>query len=348
MKEELVTVVVPVYQAEKYLNRCVTSIVNQTYRNLEIILVDDGSPDSCPQQCDRWAGKDRRIKVIHKQNQGSGLARNTGIEHATGAYICFFNSDDYIAPDTIALAFDLAQKESADTVIFGLAAVDTDGTVRPTYLPKTQKSAYAGEAVRAQLLPAMIGADPETGESAGLPLSACCQLISMDLIRRTQWRFVSEREIISEDIYSIIALYAHVQKAAVLPRILYYYCENLTSLSHSYRTDRYEQTKKFYIELIALCKNCGYSAAAKRRCEALFLGGVISDVKQETAHRGFAAALPRLRAIIDDELLQKTLRSQKNGKTGIQRRILFWALRHKQYTMCYALLAAKNAAGKRL
>ena len=96
MSSPLVTIVVPIYNVEKYLTRCVDSIINQTYQNLEIILVDDGSPDNCPRICDEYAKKDHRIKVIHKINAGLGMARNTGIENATGKYICFFDSDDYI------------------------------------------------------------------------------------------------------------------------------------------------------------------------------------------------------------------------------------------------------------
>ena len=95
--EALISVIVPVYKVEKYLDQCINSIVNQTYRNLEVILVDDGSPDGCPQLCDAWAKKDSRISVIHKENQGIGMARNTGMDHASGAYICFFDSDDFIS-----------------------------------------------------------------------------------------------------------------------------------------------------------------------------------------------------------------------------------------------------------
>ena len=96
---DLISVIVPVYKVEKYLDRCVGSIVDQTYKNLEIILVDDGSPDSCPQMCDQWAQKDQRIKVIHKQNGGLSDARNAGMKIATGEYISFVDSDDWIHPD---------------------------------------------------------------------------------------------------------------------------------------------------------------------------------------------------------------------------------------------------------
>lgn len=99
MSNPLVSVVVPVYKVEKYLDKCVESIVGQTYENLEIILVDDGSPDNCPAMCDEWAERDNRIKVIHKENGGVSSARNAGIDAATGELIGFVDSDDWLEPD---------------------------------------------------------------------------------------------------------------------------------------------------------------------------------------------------------------------------------------------------------
>ena len=95
MIDKLVSIVLPIYNVEKYLDRCIKSIVEQTYQNLEIILVDDGSPDNCPQICEKWRNLDSRVKVIYKDNAGLGMARNTGIENATREYICFFDSDHY-------------------------------------------------------------------------------------------------------------------------------------------------------------------------------------------------------------------------------------------------------------
>lgn len=99
--KRLISIIVPVYKVEQYLDRCVESLVRQTYSNIEIILVDDGSPDNCPQMCDRWAEKDNRIIVIHKKNGGLSDARNTGINRARGDYILFVDSDDYIVEDAV-------------------------------------------------------------------------------------------------------------------------------------------------------------------------------------------------------------------------------------------------------
>jgi len=95
---QLISVIVPVYIVEPYLDRCVQSIVNQTYKNLEIILVDDGSPDNSPAMCDAWAEKDSRIRVIHKENGGVSSARNAGLDMATGSYITFVDADDWLEP----------------------------------------------------------------------------------------------------------------------------------------------------------------------------------------------------------------------------------------------------------
>ena len=102
---ELISIIVPVYKVEKYLDKCVESIVEQTYKNLEIILVDDGSPDNCSAMCDEWAQKDSRIKVIHKENGGLSSARNAGLDACTGEYIYFLDSDDYIADNCIETLF---------------------------------------------------------------------------------------------------------------------------------------------------------------------------------------------------------------------------------------------------
>ncbi len=116
-KQPLISVVVPVYNVEKYIHKCVDSIINQTYKNLEIILVDDGSPDNCPKICDEFAKNDKRIKVIHKQNGGLSDARNVGIEVAKGKYITFIDSDDYIETNYVELLYNTINDDKSDISI---------------------------------------------------------------------------------------------------------------------------------------------------------------------------------------------------------------------------------------
>lgn len=128
MEQPLISVIVPVYKVEPYLDKCVSSIVNQTYKNLEIILVDDGSPDNCPAMCDAWAEKDNRIRVIHQKNQGGGAARNAGLDFASGGLIAFVDSDDYIAPDMYAHLYELL-KAGADIAECSYVEVAGDDAV---------------------------------------------------------------------------------------------------------------------------------------------------------------------------------------------------------------------------
>ena len=117
MTAPLVSIIIPIYKVEPYLRRCLDSIVNQSYTNLEIILVDDGSPDNCPQICNEYAAKDNRIAVIHKENGGLSDARNVGLDICKGEYISFVDSDDWVDEKYIEILLNLAIKENADIII---------------------------------------------------------------------------------------------------------------------------------------------------------------------------------------------------------------------------------------
>lgn len=135
MNEPLISVIVPVYKVEEYLDKCIKSILNQSYKNIEIILVDDGSPDNCPAMCDQWAEKDNRIKVIHKQNGGLSDARNAGISAASGEYITLVDSDDYVAVNFIELLYNAIMQNNAQMSV---------GSFVYVYDDKVQKRDFTG------------------------------------------------------------------------------------------------------------------------------------------------------------------------------------------------------------
>ena len=114
--KDLISVIIPVYKVEQYLDECINSVVNQSYKNLEIILVDDGSPDKCPKMCDGWAKRDNRIKVVHKQNGGLSSARNAGLDVANGDYFAFVDSDDVVTTKYLG---DMLQYADYDLVVSG-------------------------------------------------------------------------------------------------------------------------------------------------------------------------------------------------------------------------------------
>ncbi len=126
---DLVSIIVPIYNVEKYINKCIDSIINQTYSNLEIILVDDGSPDKCGEICDKYALLDKRIKVIHKTNGGLSDARNTGLDVATGDYIVFIDSDDYVDQNMISALHKEIIESKTDMVICNYQEVNEEGLI---------------------------------------------------------------------------------------------------------------------------------------------------------------------------------------------------------------------------
>ena len=129
MKKALVSVIVPIYMTEEYLDECVQSIVSQTYTNIEIILVDDDSLDGCPQKCDEWARKDHRIRVVHKPNGGVSSARNAGLDIAKGEYIAFVDSDDYITPDYVEVMCNRICDDDSVGIVSGMIYRLKDGKI---------------------------------------------------------------------------------------------------------------------------------------------------------------------------------------------------------------------------
>lgn len=343
MQTGLVSVVLPIYNVEKYLDRCLNSVVNQTYQNLEIILVDDQSPDNCPQLCEQWAQKDSRIKVVHKENAGLGMARNTGIENATGEYICFFDSDDYIEPDTVEKCYTMATQTQADVVSYGFYNVDSKGSVVSAHIPCCEKTIFSGNEILEEFLPDLLAADPQTGKAAELWLSACGALYSLELIRKTGWRFVSEREIISEDVYSLMEFYSHVKKAAVIKEAFYYYCENGSSLTHTYRPDRYGKLCHFYRVCMELCDKLGYSQRIRRRLDRVTLSYVIAALKQEaSAPRPLKDRAAAVRQMVKDSVMQQAVKHGKSQLDNKGRKILYFAVEHGLSGLCLLLSMLKK------
>lgn len=342
MEAGLVSVVLPIYNVEKYLDRCVESIVNQTYRNLEIILIDDGSLDGCPQKCDEWARKDERIKVIHKANAGLGYARNTGIENATGEYICFVDSDDYIALDTIEKAYHCAKENNVEVVLFGFNNVDKKGKTVNSIVPNVLKNVYRDEEILEYVLPNLIAPNTSTGEFTNLWMSVWGGLYSMKLIDRTDWRCVSEREIISEDVYSLLWLYKDVRGLAIISEALYFYCENDTSLTHTYKPDRFERIKYFYKACTDACDELGYTDKVKQRLSYPFISNTIAVMKMIfITDMTISDKKTAFRTICKDKQLHEIVENMDIGKEKATRKMLLFFLKHRMYGACELLVRLK-------
>lgn len=343
MKDFLVTVVLPIYNVEKYLDRCMESVTNQTYKNLEIIMVDDGATDSCPQKCDEWASKDERVKVIHKKNAGLGMARNTGIENATGDYIVFFDSDDYIANDAIEKAVKSVEKYDSELVIFGFSFVDVSGRVFKSVIPQCKKKSFTGEEIVSVVLPDLL-AQGEFGEDIkNLWVSAWVNMYSMNLINRIGWRFVSEREIISEDVYSLLDLYSKVETISIVEEALYYYCENAASLTRTYRSDRFEKINIFYDKCYQLICEKKYGDKVLQKLSYPYFANVIGALKLiMESDKKIKDKYLLVNNIVNNDKFQSIIKKLDLSHEKIKRKILIKAVKNKMTVLVMVLILLRN------
>jgi len=297
--------------------------------------------------CDAWAQKDARIRVIHKENAGAGLARNTGLEQAAGAYICFCDSDDYMAPVTVENALVHMKKHSAQVVVFGMCDEAPDGSVLKKTLPESAKVVYTGAAVQQVFLPDLIDNRHRDAEARNLHLSFCTCLLSAELVKRSGWKIVSERQYLSEDSYSLLQFYRHVEAVAVLPESNYHCCVNENSLSRSYREDQFLRFKQFYRDCQELAAVLKYDKEVQISISALFLSFSIGLMKQIAAS-GMDGAQKRkqLRKIVNDKVMHQAIADVSGRTYGKARAVLFWAIRHRYSLLCSLLLTAQNNVQK--
>lgn len=240
-----ISVIVPCYKVEAYLDRCLESILGQTLRDVEVILVDDCSPDRVPRMCDEWVRKDNRIKVVHnRHNMGLGLTRNEGIKVATGEYVAFVDSDDRVALDMYEKLYAQAIGENADAVLCCFNFVSKEGKITQRYDVR-EKTVFSGrEAVDAFLLD-MVGPLPEEKRDVKYMMSACHAIYRREILLHNFVQFLSERQVVSEDMIFDLDFYPHAQCVVYIPDCLYYYYENAGSLTHTFPAAKYAKFKDF-------------------------------------------------------------------------------------------------------
>lgn len=265
-----VSIIVPVYNVEKYLNRCVKSLQNQTLTDIEIILVDDESPDNCPYLCDQYALIDQRIKVVHKKNGGLGMACNSGISAATGEYVAFCDSDDWVDETMYQIMYDTAQEHLAEIVYTGLKRVSNDGEI--TSLNHFQeKRIFRGKNEIEGLMLDMISSEVSDPIERHIQMSAKCVLYKRDLLCDYNIRFESERAIISEDLFFNLDNMINAQCIIVLPNVFYNYYINEQSLTSKVRLDRFE--KNLYMRNILLNRyQFSHNEEFINRANRMFIG----------------------------------------------------------------------------
>lgn len=251
MDEVLISVVVPVYNVEHYLKKCVDSICHQTYRNLEIILVDDGSTDCSGSLCDEFATSDSRIRVIHKSNGGLSDARNAGMGLASGEWWMFVDSDDYIAPDTAETLLLAAVENHCEIAVCNMMRIYEDGKQEPFYCPVTEPTIWAGE---------------QRFETLRQP-SVCNKLFRADLFK--ELRFPKRKFYEDTFVYHVLAYRA--SRIALTGLSGYYYLSRRESiLGQPQFTDRYFDYVEAIHERAMFLFNHGVSRYGEEACLSLY------------------------------------------------------------------------------
>lgn len=257
-EQPLVSIIVPVYNVEKYLDRCVESILGQDYRNIEVLLIDDGSTDNSGDICDKYS-VDIRVKVIHQKNGGLSRARNTGLKNITGEYVAFVDSDDYISSQFISHALNQILVDKLDFIVFGYWEIRGGKLCEPAY----KKDNMIHESLSAESINIrnLLIADK-------IPNYACNKLYKSELWNGV--RFPEGRTY--EDMHAIARLLERNPKIGYLAENLYYYNRDnpssitspLGKLNSRFRYDRFKSVK----ERISLVNNLNLSNVIKR--ELLF------------------------------------------------------------------------------
>ena len=249
MDNALVTVIIPVYNVEKYLNKCLESVISQSYGNLQILLVDDGSTDKSGQLCDQLKETDKRIEVIHKENGGLGSAKNAGMEKADGRYMAFVDSDDWIDADHIRQMVDSMESTGADIVITGYKKCKNEqGPFKK--IPLIKSGCY-DDVLEEVLLP-MISVDETVPDDKFLPVGTPFKLYKTEIIKENGLLFANERECVSEDFFFNIDYLRRCARASIIEEYGYNYRYNGESISRKYNPSLTERTFRFYRNLEAV------------------------------------------------------------------------------------------------
>lgn len=217
MKLPLISIIIPVYKVEKYINKCLESVVNQSYNNIEIILIDDGSPDQCGEICDNYAKCDKRIRVVHKTNGGLSDARNTGLEICTGDYIGFVDGDDYISHDMYEKMLEYALQNDVDVVMCGAANVIYN---------KEQKNRYFEPYVlrdKTEIINNVL-AFPYDGAST----TVCNKLFKKEIFKNLKF----DKNVAYEDDYIVLKWINKTNSLGIMPDPFYKYVQRRDSITH--------------------------------------------------------------------------------------------------------------------
>ncbi len=303
-----ISVIIPIYKVEKYLQQCVDSIRNQTFQDIEIILVDDGSPDGCGKMCDAFALEDNRIKVIHKENGGLSSARNAGLMVAGGEYVSFIDSDDYTDLQMLEKMYQAAVQSNSDLIGCGFYEMNCDGEWK-IFHANLPSGVYNHETIVEEIVKNILGNDRKVGAKKCQGY-AWLNLYRRDIISTYHIEFPSERVYFHEDELFLLQFLYHSQTVSFIDEPLYYYCFNGNSLSKGYRPGMWEMSKHLIAAFRDFSKKFGIEDECRRRIDLYMLSYVSIAVQNEcypTSGRTAMQQIGFIAKICEDTEVQRVL-----------------------------------------
>ncbi len=308
------SVIIPVYNVEPYLERCLDSILNDTCKDLELILVDDGSADGSGMICDRYADAHTNIKVIHKPNGGLSSARNAGLEIAEGEWISFVDSDDWVDQNSYQTMKDILTRQenkSADIVKIGYKKIFKDRIVE--FVPCVKANMYDLEEIRKTLLPVALGSRRISDSTINtFVLSSCAHLYNTRFLSEARIRFVPEQEVGSEDFLFLYSLYIRASQILVTDLKWYNYETREGSLTRRYRKNLFSQYKNLGSAVKQQLVERNLYSAFKEDFGGMYIGLIYICIMNECFNlRNKAKQVRTVKSILDDKELRYCLRYYK-------------------------------------
>lgn len=323
-----VSIIVPVYKVERFLRRCLDSLLNQTYQDLEVIMVDDGSPDQCPVICDEYAKKHPNFFVIHKENGGLSSARQAGFEQAKGTYVLFVDSDDYIDSRMVEELQKAIEKENAELSMCGYYTEKTGMPSLVHKLPYKSPFIEGPQILNQYIYPLLLPLPSDLR----VPGFVGIRMYRRNLIQPAY--FVHEARVFVEDHVFNLLYSDHIKRIAVVNQPLYHYCFAPQSLSNRYRKDKQGMDQRALDFYLSFAQQRGINISRSRiehfAIHAVY--GAVNNAAASGCYRIFKTELNNLRT---SSLYRKARLSSLVSKATKPQRFCFQLLRLKWDMLLY-------------
>ncbi len=335
-----VSVIIPVYNVEKYLPRCLESVINQTYAELEIICVNDGSPDNSSAILEEYAKKDGRITIINQQNKGLSGARNTGIDAATGDYIVFLDSDDWMDEETLVAA--VAKAEDADTVMWGYVREFAEKSIEKKIFDGDRSFDESETRVLHRRLTGLTGEELSNPENTDALVTAWGKLYTASIIKSNNLQFVDTKIIGTEDLLFNMYYFGFAKKCFFIDKPFNHYRkDNETSLTRSYKSKLFSQWSELYSRIRKYLNDNSldetfHKALDNRICLSM-IGLGLNELCNKESH---GKRIKNLKKILSSEQYKKAFANLEFAYFPIHWKLFFVFCKKRNAFLVYLLLNA--------